>query len=111
MSLLLAVWVLPFQADTSLDEDIEVEVEDENPDPIDKVVVIYPGRFQPMGKHHAAVFKRLNNLDVADDVYIVTSDKVDPPDSPFNYEEKKQIMKAHGIPEDKIYRVKKTIWS
>ena len=97
-----------FQADTSLDEDIEVEIEDENPDPIDKVVVIYPGRFQPMGRHHAAVFRRLNNLDFTDDVYVVTSDKVDPPDSPFNYEEKKQIMKAHGIPEDKIYKVKKT---
>ena len=95
-----------FQADTSLDEDIEVEVEDENPDPIDKVVVIYPGRFQPMGKHHAAVYNRLQNLDIVDRVYVVTSDKVDPPKSPFNYEEKKQIMKAHGIPEDKIYRVK-----
>ena len=94
-----------FQADTSLDEDIEIEIADENPDPIDKVVVIYPGRFQPMGRHHAAVFRKLSNLDFADDVYIVTADKVDPPDSPFNYEEKKQIMKAHGIPEDKIYNV------
>ena len=94
-----------FQADTSLDEDIEIEVGDENPDPIDKVVVIYPGRFQPMGRHHAAVFRKLSNLDFADDVYVVTADKVDPPDSPFNYEEKKQIMKAHGIPEDKIYNV------
>tara|TARA_R110000824_G_scaffold109571_5_gene257284 strand:+ start:470 stop:2575 length:2106 start_codon:yes stop_codon:yes gene_type:complete len=95
-----------FQADTSLNETIEIEIEDEYPNVMDKVVVIYPGRFQPMGKHHAAVYNKLLQHDSIDDVFIVTSDKVDPPDSPFNYEEKKQIIKSHGIPEDRVYKVK-----
>ena len=48
----------------------------------------------------------INFFNSIDDVFIVTSDKVDPPDSPFNYEEKKQIIKSHGIPEDRVYKVK-----
>ena len=87
-----------------LEEDEEIQIiGDEN---IKKVIGIYPGRFQPMGRHHAAVYNQLLNNDFLDDVYVVTSNVVKPPKSPFNFEEKKQIAAAHGIPEDKVIQVK-----
>jgi phosphopantetheine adenylyltransferase len=64
--------------------------------PINKVIAVYPGRFQPMGQHHAKTFEWLQNKFGASNVFIVTSDKVGP-DSPFNFEEKKKIINAHGI--------------
>jgi len=62
-----------------------------------KKVIIYPGRFQPMLSHHAQVFDQLNALYNDAEVYIATSDKVEPGKSPFNFEEKKKIISAHGI--------------
>ena len=56
-------------------------------------VVLYAGRFQPMGRHHAEVFKSLQKQHGSDNVYVVTSDKVSPPKSPLNFEEKE---KDHG---------------
>lgn len=67
-----------------------------------KKVIIYPGRFQPMLSHHAQVFDQLNALYNDADVYIATSDKVEPGKSPFNFEEKKQIIASHGIDPSKI---------
>tara|TARA_R110001592_G_scaffold1805_9_gene10828 strand:- start:5259 stop:7691 length:2433 start_codon:yes stop_codon:yes gene_type:complete len=67
-----------------------------------KKVIIYPGRFQPMLSHHAQVFDQLGALYNDADVYIVTSDKVEPGKSPFNFEEKKKIIASHGIDPSKI---------
>ena len=64
---------------------------------IKNVVVIYPGRFQPMGRHHAAVYKKLASQFGRSNTYIATSDVVNPPKSPLNFREKAQVMKAHGI--------------
>jgi hypothetical protein len=64
---------------------------------IKHVIAIYPGRFQPFGKHHAAAFKWLQQQFGQDSAFIVTSDKVDPPKSPFNFEEKKQIVSQYGF--------------
>ena len=64
---------------------------------IKHVIAIYPGRFQPFGKHHAAAFKWLQQQFGQDSAFIVTSDKVDPPKSPFNFEEKKQIVSHYGF--------------
>ena len=73
-----------------------------------KQVVVYPGRFQPMLPHHAAVFTGLQNSFPNAEVYIATSDKVDYPKSPFNFAEKKAIMsEIHSIPADKILNVKR----
>ena len=69
---------------------------------ITKVVAIYPGRFQPMGKHHAQVYKQLNSK--FDDVWVATSGKVQLPKSPFSFSEKKKIIKSHGI--SKVQQVK-----
>jgi cytidyltransferase-like protein len=67
-------------------------------------VVIYPGRFQPFHKGHAAVYKWLAGK--FDNVFISTSNKVEPPRSPFNFEEKKLMMTHAGVPADAIVQVK-----
>lgn len=75
-------------------------------DAIENVVAIYPGRFQPMGRHHAEAFRWLQSQFGEENVYIATSDKVNPPKSPLNFEEKKDAMLAHGIPESQIVQVR-----
>jgi hypothetical protein len=60
-----------------------------------QVVVILPGRFQPFHKGHKAVFDYLSGK--YDNVYVATSDKVSPPRSPFNFEEKKMMMELTGM--------------
>lgn len=67
-----------------------------------RLIVLYPGRFQPMGRHHAEVFKALQKQHGSDNVFVVTSNKVAAPKSPLDFEEKKQIMLKHGIPESQI---------
>jgi len=75
-------------------------------DAIENVVAIYPGRFQPMGRHHAEAFRWLQSQFGEENVYIATSNKVAPPKSPLNFEEKKQAMLAQGVPESQIVQVK-----
>ena len=62
---------------------------------IKKIVAIYPGRFQPMGAHHAKAYKWLNSK--FSDTYVATSGKVALPKSPFGFSEKKKIINSHGI--------------
>ena len=66
-----------------------------------RVIAIYPGRFQPMGRHHYATYKALADLFGSENTFIVTSNKMGPK-SPLDFEEKKKIMIAHGVPADKI---------
>ena len=66
-----------------------------------KVIAIYPGRFQPMGRHHYATYKALADQFGPENTFIVTSNKMGPK-SPLDFEEKKKIMIAHGVPADKI---------
>jgi len=80
-----------------LDDDTAVEKEK---------IFIYPGRFQPMGQHHAETYRKIAEKYGTDNTYVATSNKVNPPKSPFNFQEKKEIMIRHGIPEDKIILVK-----
>ena len=67
-----------------------------------KKIVIYPGRFQPMLSHHVKVFDSLQNQFPGADVYIGTSNKVESGKSPFSFEEKRMIAKAHGIDPSKV---------
>lgn len=71
-----------------------------------KKVVIYPGRFQPMLSHHAKVFDALQQQFPDAEVYIATSDKVDGDKSPFNFQEKQMIAKAHGIDPKRVLQSK-----
>lgn len=65
------------------------------------VIAVYPGRFQPMGKHHYATYRALADQFGVENTFIVTSNKTGDK-SPLSFEEKKKIMIAHGVPEDKI---------
>ena len=71
---------------------------------IKKIIAIYPGRFQPMGAHHAKTYKWLEKQFGANNTYVATSDKVQLPKSPFNFNEKKKIINSHGI--TNVVRVK-----
>ena len=57
---------------------------------IKTVVAIYPGRFQPMGKHHAKTFRWLQSK--FKNAYVGTSGKVSLPKSPFSFAENKKII-------------------
>lgn len=65
-------------------------------------LVVYPGRFQPFHKGHRAVYEFLVKKYGRDNVYISTSNKVDPPRSPFNFSQKAAFMKVTGIPLDRV---------
>ena len=65
--------------------------------PVKTILVVYPGRFQPMGQHHAAVYKKLASKFGKSNTFVVTSDKVALPKSPLNFKEKYSVMKKHGI--------------
>lgn len=74
---------------------------------IKKTVVVYSGRFQPFHKGHYATYQKLASKFGADNVYIATSDKTDNQKSPFNFNEKREIMtKMFGISPNKIVQVK-----
>ena len=62
-----------------------------------KIVIIYAGRFQPFHKGHATVYNTLKKQFTKADVIIATSDKVDLPDSPFNFNEKLNMIAASGV--------------
>lgn len=67
-----------------------------------KVLVIYPGRFQIFHKGHAAVYNHLSQQYGADSVFICTSNKVEPPKSPFSFDDKKKMMELTGVPSNHI---------
>jgi phosphopantetheine adenylyltransferase len=70
-----------------------------------KTIAAYPGRFQPYHAGHN--YSRDAMKKKFGDVYIATSNVVDPVKSPFNFVEKKQIMKKmFGIPANRIISVK-----
>lgn len=69
-----------------------------------KKVAIYPGRFQPPHIGHMKAWQWLEKE--FGDAYVATSDKVDPPRSPFNFNEKKKLLMHAGVPATKIVQVK-----
>lgn len=69
-----------------------------------KLVVVYPGRFQPAHKGHAQVYQSLVRQYPGADVYVATTNKVDEK-SPLNFQERKFTLVKAGVPEDKIVQV------
>lgn len=55
-------------------------------------LVTYSGRFQPFGPHHFSAYKYLCEQFSGDNVWITTSNKIEYPDSPFSFIEKRQII-------------------
>jgi hypothetical protein len=65
---------------------------------IDKeVIVLFPGKFQPMGQHQRSEYLRLCDKFGKDNVIVVTDDNIDLQKHPFSFEEKIKIMKRHGV--------------
>lgn len=67
-----------------------------------RIVVTYPGRFQPFHQGHAEVFGKLQKKFGADSVYLLTSNDTSSAKSPFNFSDKYQLITAAGVPGDKI---------
>ena len=63
---------------------------------IKTIIAIYPGRFQPFGRHHAESFKWLESKFGKGKTFIATSDVVTAPKSPLNFKEKKEIISKYG---------------
>jgi hypothetical protein len=67
-----------------------------------RLLVIYPGRFQPFHKGHYAVYNWLTGKFGRDNVYIASSNKTDGAKSPFSFAEKSYFMQLTGVPADRI---------
>ena len=67
-----------------------------------QLLVILPGRFQPWHKGHKAVYDGLVRKFGRDSVYIATSNKVEPPRSPFSFSDKAQFIALTGISLDRV---------
>lgn len=71
-----------------------------------KTIAVFSGRFQPFHTGHYSIYKKMVDKFGVDNVYIGTSDVVDPVKSPFNFKDKQQIIsKMFNVPEDKIVQV------
>lgn len=70
-----------------------------------RLVVLYPGRFQPFHLGHREVFTALQSKFGRDSVFIATSNKTELPKSPFNFSDKLIFMTAAGVPADRILEV------
>ena len=74
------------------------------------LTVIFPGRFQPFHIGHKKLYDMAKKQFPGADFFIATADEVAKKDDlsryPFNFAEKKEIIKAAGIPENEIALVK-----
>jgi len=68
----------------------------------ESVLVVYPGRFQPWHKGHKAVYDGLVRTYGRDHVFVATSNKIDPPKSPFSFSDKAQFMALTGVHLDRV---------
>lgn len=67
-----------------------------------RIIVTYPGRFQPFHKGHRDVFASLQRRFGSENVFIVTSNKTDAAKSPFNFSDKVRFMHAMGVPDSQV---------
>lgn len=72
-----------------------------------RIVVTYPGRFQPFHLGHKDVFSYLQSRFGSDNVYIVTGNKTNDVDTPFNFSDKVRFMNAAGVPAHSIIEADK----
>ena len=71
-----------------------------------RTIAIYPGRFQPMGKHHYKTYQWACQKYGAENVFITTSNKIQEGRSPLSFEQKSKIMNMHGVPFRQIVQSK-----
>jgi len=72
-----------------------------------KLVIIYPGRFQPAHKGHAAAYQALVDEFPEADIWIATSNVVNEK-SPFSFQERKYLLEKAGVPSNRIVQVVST---
>ena len=63
-----------------------------------EIIAVYPGRYQPMGKHHKATYEWMVREFGENNSFIVTGDRVCLPDSPLCFDDKNKVAQAMGIP-------------
>ena len=73
-----------------------------------RLVVVYPGRFQPFHLGHKDVFADLQARFGNSNVYIGTSAKVELPKSPFSFADKLTLMNFAGVPSNYVLEVTDT---
>ena len=66
-----------------------------------RTIAIYPGRFQPFGRNHKSAYDELTKIFGVENTYIATSNKI-AENSPFSFNEKKEIIENFGIPKNNI---------
>ena len=69
-----------------------------------QLVAVYAGRFHPFHIGHAMAFNELQAKFGAESTYIATSGKVEPPKSPFSFEEKLVMISAAGIDAGRVFQ-------
>ena len=68
-------------------------------------IAIYPGRFHPFHKGHAASFQQLANEFGPNNTYLAISAKQEQPKSPFSAGDRAKMAMALGIPKENIISV------
>jgi cytidyltransferase-like protein len=72
-----------------------------------RIVVTYPGRFQPFHKGHTAVFKKLQKEFGNENVFVITSNDTSSAKNPFSFGDKYQLITTAGIPAHSIVETNK----
>jgi len=71
-----------------------------------KIVAVYPGRFHPFHKGHAASFKQLAEKFGLPNTLLAISAKQEQPDSPFTAQDRAVMAQELGIPPENILIVR-----
>lgn len=71
-----------------------------------RIVAVYPGRFHPFHKGHAASFKQLMQKFGLDNTYLAISAKQEQPKSPFSAQDRAKMANSLGIPTKNIIAVR-----
>lgn len=95
---------LPSSEAMGMLNDIQSQINEQEEDM--KIVAVFSGRFQPFHRGHYKVYEHLVNRFGRNDTYIGTSDKVDPPRSPFSFKQKKKIItRLFDVPHENVVEV------
>lgn len=71
-----------------------------------QIIAVYPGRFHPFHRGHAASFKQLAQKFGLDNTYLAISAKQEQPKSPFSAQDRASMANSLGIPSKNIIAVR-----
>lgn len=71
-----------------------------------RTIAVYPGRFHPFHRGHAASFKQLAQKFGLDNTYLAISAKQEQPKSPFSAQDRAKMAMSLGIPSKNIIAVR-----